>query len=232
MLTNVASEPAGQELVVIKGYKNGLIFKLADDVHFEKVLDALSNKLGTGASPYFYAGKVVAYVDYGDREPTPEIEEAVEKAFLAVGEIPVKRFQKESVDEEGATDKKPSPIDPYVLKGTVRSGQLIEYDGDVIIIGNVNPGAHIVASGDIYVFGRLRGYVHAGASGNVRAVVAAAYFEPVQVRIASELRRSPEAYHHPGEMEFAHLDGDQMSVEKITYLRHFQLVTRSDRAVI
>ncbi len=230
MLTNTALEPAGQDYVTIKGIKNGLVFKLADDVHFDKVLDALAAKLGNGSSPFSSGAKVTAFVDYGNRELTPEIQDAVEKAFLAVGEIQVKVYQ-EAIEDDPVPNKL-LPKAPYVYKGTVRSGQMVEHDGDVIIIGNVNPGAHIVASGDIYVFGRLRGYVHAGASGNVRAIVAAAYFEPIQVRIATVIRRSPEAYAHPAEMEFAHLEGDQMAVEKMSFLQHFQTLIMSDKAVI
>ncbi len=231
MLTNTAFEPAGQEYVTIKGIKNGLVFKLADDVQFDAVLGALTAKLGNGSSPFSSGAKVTVYVDYGSRELTPEIQDAVEKVFLAVGEIQVKLYQ-ESEEEEPQASHKLLPKPPYVYKGTIRSGQLIEHDGDVVIIGNVNPGAHIVASGDIYVFGRLRGYVHAGASGNVRAIVAAAYFEPMQVRIATVIRRSPEAYSHPAEMEFAHLEGDQMAVEKMSLLQNFQNLLMTDKAVI
>lgn len=232
MLTNMASEPAGQDYVTVKGIKSGLIFKLADDVHFEQVLDALTVKLGNGSSPYLSAGKASAYVDFGNRELTPEIQEAVEKAFVNSGVIQVKLYEQPAAEELHVAGKKLLQQEPYVYKGTLRAGQIIEHDGDVVVIGNVNPGAHIIASGDIYVFGRLRGYVHAGASGNVHAIVAAAYFEPMQVRIAGVIRRSPEAYAHPAEMEFAHLEGDQMAVEKMSFLQHFQSIAVSDRAVI
>ena len=69
-------------------------------------------------------------------------------------------------------------------KGSVRSGQRIEYEGSLIIIGDVNPGAEIIAGENIVVLGDLRGLAHAGAKGNRDAVIEAVTIDAVQVRIA------------------------------------------------
>jgi septum site-determining protein MinC len=60
-----------------------------------------------------------------------------------------------------------------VVNKTLRSGQRIEHDGDVLIIGDVNPDAYVIASGNIIVMGTLRGIAHAGARGDETAVVMA-----------------------------------------------------------
>ena len=75
---------------------------------------------------------------------------------------------------------------------SLRSGQNIDLDGNVVILGDVNPGAEIVASGHILVMGALRGLVHAGAAGEEGATVTALSFAPTQLRIASRITRPPE----------------------------------------
>lgn len=42
---------------------------------------------------------------------------------------------------------------------SLRSGQNIHFDGNVVVLGDVNPGAEIVAGGHILVMGALRGLV-------------------------------------------------------------------------
>ena len=66
------------------------------------------------------------------------------------------------------------------------------YDGHVVVVGDVNPGAEVVASGDIVVMGALRGVAHAGARGEEAAVVVALQLQPLQLRIAHRVARSPD----------------------------------------
>lgn len=75
---------------------------------------------------------------------------------------------------------------------SLRSGQNIDFDGNVVVLGDVNPGAEIIASGHILVMGTLRGLVHAGADGEEGATVTALHFAPTQLRIAAHITRPPE----------------------------------------
>ena len=54
------------------------------------------------------------------------------------------------------------------VKQNLRSGQVINYDGNVIIVGDCNPGCEISATGDITVWGVLSGIAHAGCKGSTR----------------------------------------------------------------
>lgn len=51
----------------------------------------------------------------------------------------------------------------------VRSGQVLETEGDLLLIGDVNPGGMVKAGGNIFILGSLRGIAHAGFNGNKRA---------------------------------------------------------------
>lgn len=44
----------------------------------------------------------------------------------------------------------------------VRSGQVLETEGDLLLIGDVNPGGMVKAGGNIFILGSLRGIAHAG----------------------------------------------------------------------
>jgi septum site-determining protein MinC len=78
------------------------------------------------------------------------------------------------------------------VKGPLRSGVRIAYNGNVVVLGDVNSGAEIVAGGSIIVWGRLRGVVHAGAQGDETAVICALELSPTQLRIAGEIAVSPK----------------------------------------
>ncbi len=77
-----------------------------------------------------------------------------------------------------------------ILHRSLRSGQRVEHDGDVLIIGHVNDGAEVFASGSIYVWGRLKGIAHAGLDGEEEHTVVAGLFEATQVRLGSKVSAS------------------------------------------
>lgn len=63
-----------------------------------------------------------------------------------------------------------------ILWNPLRSGQLLQHDGDIILVGNLHDGAEIQATGSICVLGQLKGVVHAGCGGdNSMSVIACSY---------------------------------------------------------
>ncbi len=79
-----------------------------------------------------------------------------------------------------------------LVRRTLRSGQKLHYDGNVVVMGDVNPGAEVACTGDIIVLGSLRGVAHAGIADRVDAMVFAFRLEPTQLRIAHYISRSPD----------------------------------------
>lgn len=72
------------------------------------------------------------------------------------------------------------------INHSLRSGQKIEHNGDVVIFGHVNSGAEIVARGSISIFGKLKGLVHAGFNPKDEDDTPYIYtnsFEPQQIRL-------------------------------------------------
>ena len=70
---------------------------------------------------------------------------------------------------------------------TLRSGQRVECEGDIVVLGDVNDGAEVIAGGSIAVMGTLRGLAHAGATGRSDVVVAANCLIPKQLRISGKI---------------------------------------------
>lgn len=79
-----------------------------------------------------------------------------------------------------------------LVQRTLRSGQSLHFEGNVVILGDVNPGAEVVATGSVVVMGVLRGVVHAGAGGDGSAAVYAFRLQPTQLRIANHITRAPD----------------------------------------
>lgn len=83
--------------------------------------------------------------------------------------------------------------DTLYIKQTLRSGQKIEHDGNIVIIGDCKPGSEIIATGDITVWGILGGIAHAGSKGNENSAIRAFRINAIQLRIADFLARKPDA---------------------------------------
>lgn len=73
-------------------------------------------------------------------------------------------------------------------KGSLRSGQKLEYEGSLAVLGDVNAGAEVIAGENIIILGNLRGLAHAGAKGNKQAIIAANIIDCPQIRIANIIK--------------------------------------------
>ena len=97
--------------------------------------------------------------------------------------------------EENATDTKTLPT--LYLNQTLRSGQTVTYEGNILLIGDAHPGSEIVADGDITVWGILGGIAHAGAKGNISSKVRALKLNAIQLRIAGLYARRNDTLNVP-----------------------------------
>lgn len=87
----------------------------------------------------------------------------------------------ENMKDEEDVEKLPT----LYINQTLRSGQTVTSEGNIVIIGDANPGSEIIARGDVTVWGVLGGIVQAGSKGNRNAVIRALKLNAIQLRIAS-----------------------------------------------
>ena len=68
-----------------------------------------------------------------------------------------------------------------IVNRALRSGEVIESRGDLIVYGDVNPGALLRAQGNITIIGAMRGAAHIIGDGKVYAT----YMKPSQIKIGN-----------------------------------------------
>lgn len=175
--------------VTIKGSKNGIVIYINSN-DFQVVKKDIIEKMDKGKN--FFKGSNIliangeANLSYDDLK---SITESLRKDYKINANIKKEYTKEESKEKvfQGISEGKTK-----FYKNTIRSGQKINYNGNVIVIGDVNSGAEVIASGNIVVLGVLRGIAHAGATGNKKAIVAAYSLKPTQLRIASLITRAPD----------------------------------------
>jgi septum formation inhibitor MinC len=77
-------------------------------------------------------------------------------------------------------------------KQNLRSGQVLEASGNIVVVGDAHSGSEILADGDILVWGFLGGIAHAGRQGNDKSEIRAIRIEAVQLRIGHYIARRPD----------------------------------------
>ena len=104
---------------------------------------------------------------------------------LKAAKFPVGEYR--PLTEENIETKNELALPPLLRHRSLRSGEKIEHDGDVVVFGHVNNGAEIIARGSISVFGKLKGLVHAGVNicESSEAYIFAHSFEPSQIRLGN-----------------------------------------------
>ena len=109
----------------------------------------------------------------------PETAAALQRMGMDVGDVDNRSRKERSLSRKGSK--------ALLYTGTLRGGQKIMHEGDVIVTGHVNVGSEISAWGHIVVLGRLKGLAHAGSKGDETASVSARSFESGQVRIGRKV---------------------------------------------
>ena len=219
------------ELVQIRGTKSGLAIQLDDQAEWDKVTDRLRQILDEQPTNH---ATVSASLVMGKRYVTDRETSRLLAWLKNQYKLDIHDVDKEVITLEEANAMIEEQTFHQEIR-MVRSGQVLDVKGHVLLIGDVNPGGLIRATGNIYILGYLRGIAHAGASGNEEAVVCAAFMEPRQIRIATSIYRSPDNEPEPdpmhaktepldpepdqGTLECAYLNEDrQMTIERIQKL--------------
>lgn len=197
--------------IIIKGNRDGLnvIINMNKYKDFEEMIENLIERLSKGS--FFYKGSTLKI--------TTDLKEFSESQIRKLKEILFDRFLiKDCIFED--MDYKVNKVFSGIYEGrtkfiqrTIRSGQVINYSGNIVIIGDVNSGSEIYAGGNVIVLGALRGNVYAGNSGNTKAIVAAFYLMPGIISISDIMTRAPEEDQKPQYPEVAKVKGDTIIVE-------------------
>jgi len=221
-----------EEVITFKSSSEGIVLVLDGLCDFSEILVQLEKKLETAGN--FFKGAELD-IKYRGRDLLEEEEEQVYRLLLDKSGANIKSFEKEEKQSKPVERENTPPPRVGLLKqmffkginegvtkfcrGTVRSGQLIDFRGNVVVIGDVNPGAEIKAAGNIVVMGSVRGVVHAGADGNREAVIAALNLQPTQLRIADVISRPPDQQMDRTEIvpEIAYVQNERIYIDSFLH---------------
>lgn len=208
------------QFVTIKGTKDGLTLHLDHLCSYDELKKELQTKLSETARIQEEDQLIYVNVQAGYRYLTEEQKEEIMDIIRRKKNFIVERIDSNvmTMDEIRRMREEQSIVS---VSKIVRSGQVIQVPGDLLLIGDVNPGGTVMAGGNIYIMGALKGVAHAGCFGNKEAVVAAAVMMPSQIRIAELINRAPDydKEQEKREMECAYIDEDnQIIVDRLQVL--------------
>lgn len=223
------------DVINIKGTRKGLVICVESNHDFEVLKSSLRSKIESAGS-FFKGAKFTFHLDQNplSLDETRELQDICRAHGLVPDEhiewrpnalrkplspLPVTVLKPESekniskvLPTVGVNEKELS--EPGLLiRRSLRSGQKINCQGNVIVLGDVNAGSEITATGDIIVMGALRGIAHAGAAGDDSAQIVAYRLHPTQLRIAGVICRPPDKDSGGIRPEVARLVSGQMMIE-------------------
>lgn len=210
-----------KQLITIKGTRDGLTLFMNDLCSFDKIISELE-KL-TEHTPKKDRRKVFVTVQLGKRYLNAKQKEQVKEIIEKKSQLSVQAFHSDVVLKSDAKQwNEESSV--KTVNQVVRSGQVLDITGDLLLIGDVNPGGMIVATGNVYVMGNLFGIAHAGASGDHQAIIAASYMKPNQLRIADYISRAPDYESTGVHMECGLIDKeeDKIVIHRLQVLSHMR----------
>ncbi|RDU35056.1 septum site-determining protein MinC [Neobacillus piezotolerans] len=193
--------------VMIKGTKDGITLFLDDLCSYDDLKRELAGKLSAQQQRDGESNLLHVKVNTGNRYLTEAQRDEIvalisERKYLVVDAIDSNVLTK----EEAEARRKQESV--TTVSKMIRSGQVLEVPGDLLLIGDVNPGGIVMAGGNIFIMGILKGIAHAGCHGNREAVIAASVMKPSQLRISHYLTTTAE---NPGndsqrDMECAYIN--------------------------
>lgn len=209
---------ANKPLVIIKGVKEGLFFLLDEEAPFPEVVAELNHKLTHSHGQFLFGPITHVHVRTGKRIATEEIHHVIRESFSYHGNLLVQSIQSDGEEyaappQNRLTSKMPTV---HLVSRIVRSGDVVQEEGDVLVVGDVNAGGMVVTTGNIYIMGCLRGIAHAGYGGYEDKIIVAVIMEPTQLRIGALITRAPDerttrvnpmefAYGHEGRIHVANM---------------------------
>ena len=206
--------------VIIKGTKEGLTLHLNELCSYDELKRELLTKLSETARSQDQGKKIYVKVEAGNRYLSEEQKEEIIELIRGK-----KNFIVDTVSSNVMTIQEVEQMrqerEIVSVSKIIRSGQVVQVPGDLLLIGDVNPGGTVIAGGNIFIMGALKGIAHAGYNGNKEAVIAASVMMPSQLRIGESINRAPDTYDEleKREMECAYIDdNNQIIIDKLQAL--------------
>jgi septum site-determining protein MinC len=199
-----------QPLVTMKGRKDGLVLVMDEACAYHDLVRELKIKLAANTNLYKDGPVISVKVEAGNRYISSEQRNQLKDIIHAFDHLKVEEIQSNVMTLEEIAKKKAQEKIVTIAR-IIRSGQVLEVEGDLLLIGDVNPGGVVSATGNIYILGALRGVASAGTANDGKdAVIVASIMMPTQLKIGQVISRnengSVEEMKEKSLVECAYLD--------------------------
>ena len=174
--------------IIISIKKNQVVIKIDENAEQREIISGLKKKIielknlyKEDTTPILITGKVLKNKEMDEIQTIIKKFIDVQIEFDSPKVLGLHGIKKTFYKEVATSETK-------FHKGSLRSGQRLEFEGSIVLIGDVNAGAEVIAGENIVVLGNLRGLAHAGAKGNKDAIIEASEIDAVQIRIADKIK--------------------------------------------
>ncbi len=211
-------------LVVFKGTAEGITVLLDSQAEFDKILNRFKEKLEE--SKQFFKGSKVS-IRFKGRSLAKEQQEALMEllthqnilniSFVHLFEEEEIHYDKDFMWVKEQLDSKQGSLTHFHY-GIVRSGNHIDYQGNVIVLGDVNPGGLITAGGNVIILGSLKGKVHAGLDNSYpHPFIISEVMDPIQIGLGNVIAQAPNGESFGSkeckDLQIAYLNEEQIYVD-------------------
>ena len=185
-----------KELVEFKGNKRGIILNIKKVVPFDEIRNGVIDRLETSVG-FFNGAKICAInCDYLSDIQMLELKHDITSRFDIEfieedEELKCSNFQTKYVSNLRSGENIEFDGDVVVMKD-MKPGSQINSKGNTVVMGDISSGARVVAGGNVIVMGSVTGFIHAGAMENENAYVVANSLNPKVLQIAGNIAEAPD----------------------------------------
>ena len=171
--------------IILKGDKNGFSVIIDDKANYGAALKEMKDLIIQQNAKSTNENDDVIYftVKTGRRLLTEDQKNDIRDFFDEYPQLTLKDIEADVEDNLKVADILKANR-TNVESGIIRSGQKIDYEGDLIFLGTLHRDAQVRASGSIYILGDVNGIVHAGYPDNTDAMIFGNLKDVDQLRIA------------------------------------------------
>ncbi|WP_289293127.1 septum site-determining protein MinC [Romboutsia ilealis] len=172
------NEFTNSELVEFKGSKKGIIVNIKRKATFDEIKSSIIDKLESSIG--FFNGAKICSI---------RCEYLSDIQILMLKDNISSKFDVEFIEDY---NKKETMSFQTKYVTNLRSGENIEFDGDVIVMTDMKSGSQVSATGNVVVMGDISSGSRVVANGNKNAYVVAGNLNPKVLQISRNFAEAPD----------------------------------------
>ncbi len=210
--------------VSIKVQPNGLGLHIGEDADFQDVVKEIENKFSENAKFYGKAKMTVSFdgKTLSDLEERKIIDVITKNSELEIICIIDKNTDNNDINIRALQQYSEPDLKQFsrFYSKELSEGQILESEGNIVIIGNIPSGCTVIASGNAIILGAVYGELYVGLSSTKHQYVIAFDFQPERMEI-NKIKYKPDKKNkisrkNKDKPHIAYVDGIRIALEPFT----------------